>query len=177
MTILKILEFPDERLRIKAKPVLVFDSNLKKLVGDMAETMYAAPGIGLAATQVNIHKRVIVVDVSNEKNNLKVLINPKLIKNSLEKKTHEEGCLSVPGVYEEVDRPDAVEILYQDISGKTCTIETNGLLSVCIQHEMDHLLGKVFVDYLSRLKQDRIKKKIIKGKYLEFKAKSSEYSE
>ena len=177
MTILKILEFPDERLRIKAKPVLVFDSNLKKLVGDMAETMYAAPGIGLAATQVNIHKRVIVVDVSNEKNNLKVLINPKLIKNSLEKKTHEEGCLSVPGVYEEVDRPDAVEILYQDISGKTCTIETSGLLSVCIQHEMDHLLGKVFVDYLSRLKQDRIKKKIIKGKYLEFKAKSSEYSE
>ena len=177
MTILKILEFPDERLRIKAKPVLVFDSNLKKLVGDMAETMYAAPGIGLAATQVNIHKRVIVVDVSNEKNNLKVLINPKLIKNSLEKKTHEEGCLSVPGVYEEVDRPDAVEILYQDISGKTCTIETNCLLSVCIQHEMDHLLGKVFVDYLSRLKQDRIKKKIIKGKYLEFKAKSSEYSE
>ena len=177
MTILKILEFPDERLRIKAKPVLVFDSNLKKLVGDMAETMYAAPGIGLAATQVNIHKRVIVVDVSNEKNNLKVLINPKLIKNSLEKKTHEEGCLSVPGVYEEVDRPDAVEILYQDISGKTCTIETNGLLSVCIQHEMDHLLGKVFVDYLSRLKQDRIKKKIIKGKYLELKAKSSEYSE
>ena len=177
MTILKILEFPDERLRIKAKPVLVFDTNLKKLVGDMAETMYAAPGIGLAATQVNIHKRVIVVDVSNEKNNLKVLINPKLIKNSLEKKTHEEGCLSVPGVYEEVDRPDAVEILYQDISGKTCTIETNGLLSVCIQHEMDHLLGKVFVDYLSRLKQDRIKKKIIKGKYLEFKAKSSEYSE
>ena len=96
MTILKILEFPDERLRIKAKPVLVFDSNLKKLVGDMAETMYAAPGIGLAATQVNIHKRVIVVDVSNEKNNLKVLINPKLIKNSFEKKTHEEGCLSVP---------------------------------------------------------------------------------
>ena len=177
MTILKILEFPDERLRIKAKPVLVFDSNLKKLVGDMAETMYAAPGIGLAATQVNIHKRVIVVDVSNEKNNLKVLINPKLIKNSLEKKTHEEGCLSVPGVYEEVDRPDVVEILYQDISGKTCTIETNGLLSVCIQHEMDHLLGKVFVDYLSRLKQDRIKKKIIKGKYLELKAKSSEYSE
>ena len=177
MTILKILEFPDERLRIKAKPVLVFDSNLKKLVGDMAETMYAAPGIGLAATQVNIHKRVIVVDVSNEKNNLKVLINPKLIKNSLEKKTHEEGCLSVPGVYEEVDRPDAVEILYQDISGKTCTIETNGLLSVCIQHEMDHLLGKVFVDYLSRLKQNRIKKKIIKGKLLEFKAKSSEYSE
>ena len=177
MTILKILEFPDERLRIKAKPVLVFDSNLKKLVGDMAETMYAAPGIGLAATQVNIHKRVIVVDVSNEKNNLKVLINPKLIKNSFEKKTHEEGCLSVPGIYEEVDRPDVVEILYQDISGKTCTIETNGLLSVCIQHEMDHLLGKVFVDYLSRLKQDRIKKKIIKGKYLEFKAKSSEYSE
>ena len=177
MTILKILEFPDERLRIKAKPVLVFDSNLKKLVGDMAETMYAAPGIGLAATQVNIHKRVIVVDVSNEKNNLKVLINPKLIKNSLEKKTHEEGCLSVPGVYEEVDRPDAVEILYQDISGKTCTIETSGLLSVCIQHEMDHLLGKVFVDYLSRLKQNRIKKKIIKGKLLEFKAKSSEYSE
>jgi len=177
MTILKILEFPDERLRIKAKPVLVFDSNLKKLVGDMAETMYAAPGIGLAATQVNIHKRVIVVDVSNEKNNLKVLINPKLIKNSFEKKTHEEGCLSVPGVYEEVDRPDAVEILYQDISGKTCTIKTNGLLSVCIQHEMDHLLGKVFVDYLSRLKQDRIKKKIIKGKHLELKAKSSEYSE
>jgi len=177
MAILKILKFPDERLRIKAKPVLDFDSNLNKLVNDMAETMYAAPGIGLAATQVDIHKRVIVVDVSSEKNNLIVLVNPKLIKNSSEQKTHEEGCLSVPGVYEEVKRPDAIELSYQDVTGKICNIEANGLLSVCIQHEMDHLLGKVFVDYLSRLKQDRIKKKIIKGKYVELKATNSEFSE
>ena len=177
MAILKILKFPDERLRTKAKPILDFDYNLKKLVEDMSETMYAAPGIGLAATQVNVHKRVIVVDVSNEKNSLKALINPKLVKNSSEQKVHEEGCLSVPGVYEEVKRPDVVEISYQDINGNINHIEADGLLSVCIQHEMDHLLGKVFVDYLSRLKQDRIKKKIVKGKYAESKAESSEFSE
>ena len=177
MAILKILKFPDDRLRTKAKPVLDFDSNLNKLVNDMAETMYAAPGIGLAATQVDIHKRVIVVDVSSEKNNLIVLVNPKTIKNSPEQKTHEEGCLSVPGVYEEVKRPDAIELSYQDVTGKIFNIEASGLLSVCIQHEMDHLLGKVFVDYLSRLKQDRIKKKIIKGKYVESKATNSEFSE
>ena len=177
MAILKILKFPDERLRTKAKPVLDFDYNLKKLVEDMAETMYDAPGIGLAATQVNVHKRVIVVDVSNDKNNLKALINPKLEKNSTEQKVYEEGCLSVPGVYEEVKRPDVVEITYQDINGNIHNIKADGLLSVCIQHEMDHLLGKVFVDYLSRLKQDRIKKKIVKGKHAESKATSSELSD
>jgi peptide deformylase len=177
MTILKILKFPDERLRIKAKLVSKFDSNLKKMAIDMAETMYDAPGIGLAATQVNFHERIIVIDVTNERNDLIVLVNPKMKKNSIELKIHQEGCLSVPGVYEEVERPDLIEITYQNLFGKECNLKADGILSVCIQHEMDHLLGKVFVDYLSRLKQDRIKKKIIKGKYLNSKETNQEFSE
>ena len=177
MTILKILKFPDDRLRIKAKPVVDFDSNLEQLADDMAETMYDAPGIGLAATQVNVHKRVIVADVTSKQNDLLILVNPKLIVKGLELKVHEEGCLSVPGVYEEVQRPDLVEISYQDLSGKSFSIKTDGLLSVCIQHEMDHLLGKVFIDYLSRMKQDRIRKKIVKGKLLTNKENRTELIE
>jgi peptide deformylase len=177
MTTLKILKFPDERLRIKATTVIDFGFNLKRLANDMAETMYEAPGIGLAATQVNIHKRIIVVDVTQEKKDLKILVNPILVTESTSQKIHEEGCLSVPGVYEEVERPDLVKISYQNLDGKKCSLNADGLLSVCIQHEMDHLLGKVFVDYLSRLKQDRIRKKIIKGKYLIHKEFSTELNE
>ncbi|OUV99163.1 MAG: peptide deformylase [Betaproteobacteria bacterium TMED156] len=164
MSKLKILEFPDERLRIKAEPVLTFDINLEQLAMDMAETMYSAPGIGLAATQVNVHKQLIVIDVSEDKNNLLVFINPELSNPSAEKKIYQEGCLSVPGVFEEVNRPDCIEVSYYNLKGERQHLKTNGLLSVCIQHEIDHLKGKVFIDYLSRLKQNRIKKKIIKGK-------------
>ncbi|OUT99516.1 MAG: peptide deformylase [Betaproteobacteria bacterium TMED41] len=177
MAILKILKFPDERLRIKATPVVDFDFDLKKLANDMADTMYNAPGIGLAATQVNIHKRIIVVDITSEKKDLKVLVNPYLTNKSTNQKVHEEGCLSVPGIFEEVKRPDLVEIAYQDLDGKTCRLSADGLLSVCIQHEMDHLLGKVFVDYLSRLKQSRIRKKINKGKHSNSKELNLELSE
>lgn len=177
MTILKILKFPDEKLRTKAKPISNFDLELKELAKNMAETMYSAPGIGLAATQVNVHQQIIVVDVTEEKNDLKVIINPILLNKSDDQKTYEEGCLSIPGVYEEVKRSDIIEVSFQDLEGKQCFIKTDGLLSVCIQHEMDHLLGKVFVDYLSRMKQERIRKKIVKGKYSNSNESNIESSE
>ena len=162
MTVLDILRYPDSRLHTVAKPVAVVDDAIRGLVADMAETMYEAPGIGLAATQVNVHLRVIVLDVSEARNDLKVFINPEIQQVSAESKVYEEGCLSVPGIYDEVERPDRVTVKALDLSGTPFTIEADGVLAVCIQHEIDHLNGKVFVQYLSRLKQSRIKSKFSK---------------
>ena len=163
MALLKILHYPDPRLRTIAKPVEHFDDELAKLVADMAETMYDAVGIGLAATQVNVHKQVIVMDLSEDRSDLKVFINPFIQKASDQHVAHQEGCLSVPGVFDEVQRPDLIHVKAQDLHGKTFELEAQGLLAVCLQHEMDHLNGKVFVDYLSRLKQGRIKTKLQKA--------------
>jgi peptide deformylase len=161
MALLPILRFPDERLRTVAKPVTVFDGVLRQLVADMAETMYEAPGIGLAATQVNVHQRVVVIDVSEDQNALQVLINP-VIESVSGMQTYEEGCLSVPGIYDKVDRPSDVRVRYQDQDGNEQMLETDGLLAICVQHEIDHLNGKVFVDHLSLLKQQRIRSKLVK---------------
>ncbi len=161
MALLDILRYPDERLRQVAKPVTEFNAELKQLVKDMAQTMYAAPGIGLAAIQVNVTKRVVVIDVSEEHNQLQVFINPVITAQSGEVST-EEGCLSVPEIYAAVQRAETVTIAAQDINGKAFSTEADALLAVCIQHEIDHLDGKVFVDYLSRLKQNRIRKKLLK---------------
>ena len=161
MALLPILRFPDERLRTVAKPVTVFDAALRQLVADMAETMYEAPGIGLAATQVNVHQRVLVIDVSEDQKALQVFINP-VIESVNGMQTYEEGCLSVPGIYDKVDRPSEVRVRYQHLSGKEQTLTTGDLLAICIQHEIDHLNGKVFVDHLSQLKQTRIKNKLAK---------------
>lgn len=161
MAKLEILRYPDSRLHKVAKPVTQFDAALKQLIADMQETMYEAPGIGLAATQVDQHIRLIIIDTSKEKNDLKVIINPKIIAQSGEQE-YEEGCLSVPGVYETVTRAEAITIEAQNADGETYTLEADGLLSVCIQHEMDHLMGKVFVEYLSPLKRNRIKTKMVK---------------
>lgn len=161
MALLTILNYPDPRLHTVAKPVTTFDANLKRLVQDMKETMYAAPGIGLAATQVNHHVQLIVIDTSKEQNDLLVLINPKILRQS-GTQTYEEGCLSVPGIYETVTRAEQITVQAQDVDGKSFTLDADGLLSVCIQHEMDHLKGKVFVEYLSPLKRNRIKTKMIK---------------
>jgi peptide deformylase len=162
--LLQILEYPDPRLRKVAQPVTVFDGALRQLVADMAETMYAAPGIGLAATQVDVHERIIVIDVSENKDHLRVFINPEIVWASEETALCEEGCLSVPGIYDEVRRPARVRVRFQDTDGKAHEIDCEGMLAVCVQHEMDHLTGKVFVDYLSLLKQDRIKTKLKKRK-------------
>lgn len=161
MALLTILNYPDPRLHTVAKPVTAFDANLKRLVKDMQETMYAAPGIGLAATQVNHHQQLIVIDTSKEQNDLLVLINPVIVSQS-GIQTYEEGCLSVPGIYETVTRAEHIKVQAQDVDGQAFTLEAVGLLSVCIQHEMDHLKGKVFVEYLSPLKRNRIKAKMIK---------------
>jgi len=158
---LDILHFPDERLRTVATPVEQVDDTIRQLVDDMFETMYDAPGIGLAATQVNVHKQVIVIDVSMEKDQPLCLINPEIItKDGIEER--EEGCLSVPGVYETVQRADHIKVRALDRNGESFDLETGELLAVCIQHEMDHLKGKLFVDYLSPLKRQRIKKKLTK---------------
>ena len=162
MAVLPILRFPDQRLHSVAKPVEKFDDSLRRLVHDMAETMYAAPGIGLAATQVDAHVRVIVIDISESKDKLQVFVNPELVSVSDDRKVCEEGCLSVPGFYENVERPDRVRVRARDEHGQEFTIEAEGLLAVCIQHEMDHLKGRVFVQYLSRLKQYRIRAKLLK---------------
>jgi peptide deformylase len=162
MTQLTILRYPDPRLHTVAKPVAVVDARLQTLVHDMLETMYAAEGIGLAATQVNVHERLIVMDVSEERDQPLVLINPEIVWASDEKKINDEGCLSVPGIYDGVERAAAVKVQALDLDGKTQTHAADGLLSVCIQHEMDHLMGKVFVEYLSPLKRNRIKTKMIK---------------
>ena len=162
MAVLPILRFPDQRLHTVAKPVDVFDDSLRRLVSDMAETMYAAPGIGLAATQVDAHVRVIVIDISETKDKLQVFVNPELVSASDDRKVCEEGCLSVPGFYENVERPDRVRVRARDEHGTEFTLDAEGLLAVCIQHEMDHLKGRVFVQYLSRLKQYRIRAKLLK---------------
>ena len=162
MALRTILEYPDPRLRTRAQPVTEFDAPLGTLIDDMLETMYAAPGIGLAATQVDVHRRVIVIDVSDEHNELMVFINPELVWTSAEKKEWEEGCLSVPGIYDFVERPDKVRVKALNEKGETFELDCDGLLAVCIQHEMDHLAGHVFVEYLSQLKQTRIRGKMKK---------------
>jgi peptide deformylase len=161
MPILNILRYPDARLHKLAAPVTVFDEALKKLVADLADTMYAAPGIGLAATQVDVHKQVIVVDVSERRDSLVVLVNPEIVEATGESDI-EEGCLSVPAIYELVERAERVKVRAHDQNGKVFTLEAQGLLAVCIQHEMDHLQGKVFVEHLSQLKQQRIRAKLAK---------------
>jgi peptide deformylase len=161
---LPILEYPDARLRRVARPVTVFDARLRQLVADMAETMYAAPGIGLAATQVDVHECIIVIDISENKDQLRVFINPEIVWASEETALCEEGCLSVPGIYDEVRRAERVRVRAHDADGGVFELDCEGMLAVCVQHEMDHLLGKVFVDYLSGLKQDRIRTKLKKRK-------------
>lgn len=161
MAILDILHFPDPRLRTVAKPVETVDADLRRLVDDMFETMYDAPGIGLAATQVNVHKRVIVIDVSDDNSDPRVFINPQILaREGLEEM--QEGCLSVPGYFDTVQRADRVRVRALDRDGKEFELETDGLLAVCIQHEIDHLDGKLFVDYLSELKRKRVRKKLEK---------------
>ena len=161
MAVLNILRYPDARLHKLAAPITVFDDALKKLVSDMTETMYAAPGIGLAATQVDIHKQVIVVDVSERRDSLVVLVNPEIVE-AVGVSDIEEGCLSVPTIYELVERAERVKVRAYDQNGNAFTLEAQGLLAVCIQHEMDHLKGKVFIEYLSQLKQQRIRAKLAK---------------
>ena len=161
MAILQILVYPDERLRTIAEPVKTVDDSTRELVKDMLETMYNANGIGLAATQVNVHKQVIVMDLSEDRNEPRVLINPTIIEKDGEQ-SYDEGCLSVPEYYAPVKRAESIKLTALDEQGEIYQLEAEGLLAVCIQHEIDHLLGKVFVDYLSRLKQDRVRKKLIK---------------
>lgn len=162
MARLEILEFPDPRLRTVAKPVETVDDAMRQLIDDMFETMYEAPGIGLAASQVNVHQRLLVMDVSDDGNEPRVFINPEITPLTDETKTYDEGCLSVPGFYETVERVDRVRINALDRNGEPFEIEADGLLAVCIQHEIDHLDGKLFVDYVSRLKRERIRKKLEK---------------
>lgn len=161
MAILQILQYPDERLHTVAQPVVEVTDKTRTLISNMAETMYAAPGIGLAATQVDVHQRLIVIDISEDKSQLLTLINPELLQSSGESEC-EEGCLSVPGIYEKVRRAAKVRVRALDENGKEFTLDAEGLLAICIQHEMDHLQGKVFVDYLSFLKQTRIRSKLKK---------------
>lgn len=161
MAILQILQYPDERLHTVAEPVAKVTDKTRKLISDMAETMYAAPGIGLAATQVDVHQRLIVIDISEDKSQLLTLINPELLHSSGESEC-EEGCLSVPGIYEKVRRAAKVTVRALDANGMEFVLDAEGLLAICIQHEMDHLQGRVFVDYLSFLKQTRIRSKLKK---------------
>ena len=162
MPILEILCYPDPRLHKIAKNVTHFDDRLEKMVADMAQTMYEAPGIGLAATQVNIQENIIVIDISDSRDELQVFINPEIIWASEEKKSWREGCLSVPEYFDEVTRPDRVKVRAQDLKGDYFEIDAEGIMSVCLQHEMDHLIGKVFVEYLSPLKRARVKGKMKK---------------
>jgi len=164
MALLPILCYPDPRLHTVAKPVQAVDARIRQLVADMLETMYDANGIGLAATQVDAHERVVVIDVSEEHDQPMVLINPEITWFSEDKQINDEGCLSVPGIYDGVERSSAVRVTALDENGDSRTIEAEGLLAVCIQHEMDHLLGKVFVEYLSPLKRNRIKTKMLKAR-------------
>ncbi len=162
MSILHILRYPDPRLHKIATPVRVFDERLKQLIADMAETMYDAPGVGLAASQVDVHEQLLIIDTSEDNKELRVFINPEIIWASEERKIYDEGCLSVPGVYDNVERPAEVKVRAQDADGQFFELHADGLLAVCIQHEMDHLQGKVFVEYLSPLKRNRIKTKMLK---------------
>ena len=163
MAQLPILCYPDPRLHTVAKPVAEVDARIQTLVADMLETMYEAKGIGLAATQVNVHERVVVIDISDERDDPLILINPELVWTSKETHLNEEGCLSVPGIYDGVTRFDAVHVRALDLTGNARVIEADDLLAVCVQHEMDHLRGKVFVEYLSPLKRNRIKTKMLKA--------------
>jgi peptide deformylase len=163
MALLPILCFPDPKLHKVARAVGAVDARIKTLIADMLETMYEAKGIGLAATQVDVHERLIVIDISEERDEPMVIINPEVVWTSAETHLNEEGCLSVPGVYDGVTRFDAIKVNAMDGDGNTRLIEADGLLAVCIQHEMDHLTGKVFVEYLSPMKRDRIKKKMLKA--------------
>ena len=165
MAILQILHHPDPRLRNKARPVTTFDSGLKSLIDDMLETMYAAPGIGLAATQVNVHQRILVLDASPGKSSPMHFVNPKIVETEGLNET-EEGCLSVPGVFETIERAERIVLTAFDGAGSALELEAKGLLAVCIQHEIDHLDGKLFIDYLSQLKQSRIRKKLEKDQRL-----------
>ncbi|MCF8180127.1 MAG: peptide deformylase [Limnohabitans sp.] len=162
MAVLSILHYPDQRLHTIAKPVAAVDARIVQIVADMGETMYEASGIGLAATQVDIHERIIVIDVSEDRNELMVFINPELTWASAEKKSWREGCLSVPEFFDEVERPERIKIKALNQAGKPFELEADGLLAVCLQHEMDHLQGKVFVEYLSPLKRSRISLKLKK---------------
>lgn len=161
MALLNILQYPDERLHTVAEPVAEVDDSIRKLINDMAETMYEARGIGLAATQVDVHKRVVVIDLSEERNDLLVLVNPEITHKEGET-TYEEGCLSVPGIYDTVTRAEKVTLKALDADGKPYTLDADGLLAICIQHELDHLNGRVFVEHLSPLKQSRIRTKLKK---------------
>ena len=163
MALLSILCYPDPKLHKVAKPVATVDARIRAIAADMIETMYDAKGIGLAATQIDVHERLIVIDVSEERDEPLVLINPELVWTSPTTHVNEEGCLSVPGIYDGVERFDAVHVRAMDLNGQVRTIEADELLAVCIQHEMDHLMGKVFVEYLSPLKRNRIKKKMLKA--------------
>lgn len=161
MALLPILHYPDPRLHKVARPVAAVDERIRNLITDMAETMYAAPGIGLAATQVDVHERVLVIDISEARNQLQAFVNPEIIESSGEAE-NEEGCLSVPGVFDTIRRAERIKVQALNSQGERFIIETDGLLAVCIQHEIDHLEGKVFVEYLSRLKQQRIAAKLKK---------------
>jgi peptide deformylase len=161
MAKLTILEYPDDRLRTKARPVTRFDAALQQLAADMLETMYAAPGVGLAATQVDVHQQLLVADVSDAHDDPRVFVNPEILTRE-GVAVREEGCLSVPGIFEEVERAARIRIRAQDVHGKGFEVDAEGLLAVCIQHEMDHLAGKLFVDYLSELKRQRIRKRLEK---------------
>jgi len=162
MALLPILRYPDPRLHKVAQPVASVDARIRQLVRDMAETMYAAPGVGLAATQVDVHERIVVIDVSENNDTLRVLINPEILWKSEAQQTYEEGCLSVPGIYDEVQRAAQIKVRALNEQGEAYEFEADGLLAVCVQHELDHLDGKVFVEYLSPLKQGRIKTRLRK---------------
>ncbi|TAM50688.1 MAG: peptide deformylase [Burkholderiaceae bacterium] len=164
MTLLPILRYPDPRLNTVAKPVRTVDARIRTLADDMLQTMYEAQGVGLAATQVDVHERLIVMDVSDERDQPLVLINPEIIWASAERHVSDEGCLSVPGIYDGVERAVAVTVTALDAQGELRTLEAEGMLAVCIQHEMDHLMGKVFVEYLSPLKRNRIRTKMLKAR-------------
>jgi len=164
MALLPILCYPDPRLHTVAKPVQAVDARIKALIADMLETMYDANGIGLAATQVDVHERLVVIDISEQHNDPLVLINPEITWASPDKQVNDEGCLSVPGIYDGVERSSAIKVTALDGEGRSRTLEAEGILAVCIQHEMDHLLGKVFVEYLSPLKRNRIKTKMLKAR-------------
>jgi peptide deformylase len=163
MAILQILQYPDERLHTVAMPVPEVTDATRKLISDMAETMYAAPGVGLAATQVNVHQQIVVMDTSETQDHLLVFVNPEIISSSGES-VYEEGCLSVPGIYEKIRRAECVTVRALNMHGESFTLEADGLLAICIQHEVDHLKGKVFVEYLSQLKQSRLRNKLKKNR-------------
>lgn len=167
MSLLNILRYPDPRLHKIAKPVTVFDARLKKLIKDMAYTLYDAPGVGLAAPQVDVHQQLVVIDTSDTQDDLRVFINPEIVWSSSETKVYDEGCLSVPGIYDGVERPAQVKVRALDADGQPFEVSADGLLAVCLQHEIDHLKGKIFVEYLSPLKRNRIKARMQKEERLQ----------